>query len=112
MIEWLAALALTQVVEVPIWLRAGRSTISSLGKNFLCAFGASAMTHPVLWFAFPWHWGNYWAVLIAAESFAVVTESFWAKWWGLPYPWRVSLLANACSWVIGFLLQAIFQLKF
>ena len=101
MITWLIAFILTQVLEVPIWLWAGRKVISSRGKNWLCALGASSITHPIIWTVFPWSAGNYVVMLIAAETFVVVVEASWAKWWGIPHPWRISLLANVCSWGIG-----------
>lgn len=105
MTSWLAAFVLTQILEIPIWMWAGRNFFSSRGKIFFCAFGASAITHPILWFAFPWHTGNDFIVLIVGETFVVVTEALWAKWRGISNPWKISLLANGFSLAIGLLVQ-------
>ncbi len=109
MTSWLAAFVLTQVLEIPVWMWAGRKVFSSKGRNFLCAFGASAITHPVLWFAFPWGSGDYYLVLIVGETFVFVVEALWAKWWGLAHPWGISALANGFSLGIGLLVQQIFH---
>lgn len=44
-VRWIVAFAFTQAIEVPLYLRLLRC-------RFWVAFGASAITHPILWFLF------------------------------------------------------------
>lgn len=94
---WLRAFLFTQVVEVPIY-RFG------LRASLLRAFGASAITHPIVWIVHL-HWSASWPVRTAAvEVFAVVVEAIWfgvsvgAKR-GLVW----SLIANGVSFTLGML---------
>lgn len=115
------AFALTQLIEVPIYTR-------TLGVRRLPAFGASAITHPFVWFVAPLVWrslylllrrsfpwfslgevGYFWGYGVLAEGFAVAVEA--------AYFWRLfsvsvkralgfAILANATSSLIGLGLQA------
>lgn len=68
----------------------------------LIAFGASTITHPIVWFVFPrLITGSYWTMVAAAETFAVVVEALYARAFGLRYALAVSLLANAASALLG-----------
>lgn len=100
LVHWLAAFALTQLVEVPIYLRAQR--------RFSVAFGASAITHPVVWFVVPllWH-GSYAGMVIVAETFAVVTEALWLRRAEVPRAFTWSLVANGASVAVGFAVRAL-----
>ena len=94
---WLRAFLFTQVVEIPIY-RFGLRT------SFWRAFGASAITHPIVWVVHS-HWSASWAVrTTAVEIFAVVVE---AIWFGVTFgPKRGllwSLLANGVSFGLGLL---------
>lgn len=113
--NWPVAFLLTQVIELPFYLRAGRAW--SWKKRLAVGFGASAITHPFVWFVFPDL--TRWVVvelglsmsyrvpyLILAESFAVIVEALWFRRWGLRDPWLWSLLANGCSAGVGFLIHA------
>src|SRR5262249_35014609 len=58
LLEWIYAFLFTQAVEVPIYvfaLRGGPETPPqrALAKRVLIAFGASALTHPIVWFVIP-----------------------------------------------------------
>jgi hypothetical protein len=126
---WLDALALTQLVEAPlyVWLLRGaaaRARGLGGGAGWLAALGASAWTHPVVWFVFPpcvfgvWQqWlgaasddpkGYIW-MLTLAEAFAVAGEAaYWralTRLAGGAIPWREalrwSLLANGASVLVG-----------
>ena len=101
--RWLAAFALTQVFEVPLYLRAG--------AGWRTAFLASALTHPVVWFVFPRLLRaelGYWSMVAMAEIFAVGAEALWLHANGVrrALPW--SLLANATSFGCGLLIRAAF----
>lgn len=71
--RWLLAFAVTQAVEMPLyWL--------ALRVPWRVAFFASALTHPVVWFVFPWVWrgwllGTYGSMVLAAELFAWLGEA-------------------------------------
>jgi hypothetical protein len=94
-LAWLLAFAFTQAVEIPIYRRAG--------APLWVAFGASALTHPVVWFVFPraglpWLWMVLWA-----ELFAWLAEAAWLRWHGVRRPLWWSLLANGASLSLGLL---------
>ena len=104
---WLNAFVFTQVVEVPIYRYA-------MGGRTLTAFGASALTHPIVWFVFPrlpwWH-GSYLVMIAAAETFAVVVEAIYLWLFGLRGASRAflwSLAANSASCSLGLVSRAIF----
>ena len=113
--NWPTAFLLTQAIEMPFYLSAGRAW--PWKKRLLVAFGASALTHPFVWFVFPELTQSvlellglsmsykvpYW---MAAETFAVVAEALWFRRCGLRQPWLWSLLGNGCSAGVGFLIHA------
>jgi ABC-type Co2+ transport system permease subunit len=109
---WLGAFAFTQAVEVPIWAYALRER-RKLARGdepwpfWLCAvvgFGASAVTHPVVWFVIPQHaLGGYWAMVLQAEAFAVLVEAVYTGLCGLRWSLAWSLFANAASAGLGLL---------
>lgn len=97
--SWWAAYLLTQAVEVPIYLYAGRRMVA--GRRWLLAVGASTVTHPVVWFAFPWETSPWVLCFVLAESFAVIVEGGLGKRAGLARPWIWSVAANGASAAIG-----------
>jgi hypothetical protein len=101
--RWLAAFLFTQVVEVPIYGYALRG-------RALVAFGASALTHPIVWFVIPriWHGGGYFGLVAASEAFAIVVEALYMKKAGLAHPLRWSLAANLTSSSLGLLSRSLF----
>lgn len=113
MIPWATAFALTQLVEVPVWLRAQAEDERGWTQRLVIAFAASAITHPVVWWGFPelpHLWGCVASIrcwrqqVVLAESFAVVVEAGWMGWWGVRRAWAWSLGANALSLAVGLLL--------
>lgn len=104
--SWPGAFALTQMVEVPIYARAldGRWR-----RRLAVAFAASAVTHPIVWFVFPWLWpGTIWHRIAAAEAFAVAVEAAWLSAFGVGRSIWWALLANAASVAVGLASQALF----
>jgi ABC-type Co2+ transport system permease subunit len=109
---WLGAFAFTQAVEMPIWAYA-LAEHRKLGRGegrwpfWLCAlvgFGASAITHPVVWFVIPRYApGGYVAMVLQAEAFAVLVEAGYTGVLGLRRSLAWSLLANAASAGLGLL---------
>jgi hypothetical protein len=100
---WAVAFLFTQMVEVPIYA-------VSLRVRLLAAFGASAITHPVLWFAIfphlhlPYVWliviGECFAVLVEGAYFAFLLRRRRALLW--------SLVANAASFATGMVSRWLF----
>ena len=105
--DWLTAFVLTQIVEVPIlaaWLR-GRPWPRRLGL----AFGASAITHPILWFVLrpllASH--SFVAYVVIGESVATLLEAWYLQRLGVKDALLASVTSNAASWVTGRALLAI-----
>jgi len=113
--RFLLAFALTQLIEIPIYKR-------GLRVKAWVAFGASAMTHPVVWFVMPIVWRAIYLALVRgdrsfslgetgyflgygvlAEGFAVAAEAiyFWklGSSEGRAFGWAI--VANATSSLIG-----------
>ncbi len=99
MTAWLGAFAVTQLVEVPIYLRATRG-------RWVVAFCASLLTHPVVFFGFPRWFGEYWTGVAAAEAFAVGVEAAWLSGFGVRRSVWWALFANALSVAVGLGLRA------
>jgi hypothetical protein len=96
---WLRAFLLTQLVEIPIYRRA-------LGCGYLAAFGASAITHPLVWLGVVYRLGglSYLQLAILAELFAWLTEGAYFTFLlkkRRGFLW--ALVANAASVLVGWL---------
>jgi hypothetical protein len=102
--NWLTAFLFTQAIEIPLYLWAGRSVPA--GKRLAAAAGASALTHPLLWFCFPWDPGNYLRSLLTGECLVVLAETAVLLRMGFPRPLAVSALVNAASCGAGLLAGA------
>lgn len=71
------------------------------------AFGASAITHPFVWFVFPglfFGW-PYWLYFLTAESFVVILEAWYLKSFGVRRAFAWSLLTNGISAGFGLLMS-------
>jgi hypothetical protein len=102
---WITAFAITQAVELPVYLVAGRRL--DAGRRWLLALGASLVTHPLVWFAFPWQTAPWELCFLAGETFAVVAEGALGRLAGLRHPWLWSLAANASSVAVGMVIQEV-----
>ncbi len=137
--SFLLAFAVTQLVEVPIYLRALRDRRPSPpqgatdgtgakgpaeGKSTWIArasiaFGASAITHPIVWFVMPWAATALYRIALRAgapalgelgrtllygalaEGFAVLVEGLYLRGFGVKRAMIWSISANAASVVVG-----------
>ena len=106
--DWSGAFLLTQLIEVPIYLRAARSL--PMLKRAAYALGASTITHPIIWFCVPWETMPYATLVILAEGFAIGTEGLWGSYWRVPRPWLTSLVANATSLAVGLIIRWVYHL--
>ena len=119
---WLGAFFFTQMVEVPLWtLALRRDRTGSLYRGsrtperwpiWACiavGFGASAITHPFVWFVFPRYApGGYVAMVLQAEAFAVMVEAAYTELLGLRRSISWSLLINGSSALLGLLSRWLF----
>lgn len=119
-LDWLLAFVLTQAIEAPIYLRF--CVPRPVRGRLWVALGASAWTHPLLWFALPdvWAavrgplldtgWLETWeaegaAFLLVAETAIWLGEAVWLRAFGGQRPWRWALVGNGASFGVGLLLQ-------
>jgi len=102
LLSWALAFVVTQIVEVPIWMRAFRAPL-----RFVKAFGATAITHPLLWFVLTPRWrGEYWTMVLFGEALVVLVEAAYARFLGARAPLLFSLVANAASAAVGIAVYA------
>jgi hypothetical protein len=102
--SWLTAFAFTQLVEVPIYSVGMRCSL-------LAAFGASAITHPIVWFVIfnPAWAAPYPAKVVASELFAWLAEAaYFRLLTGNRRAIAWALLANATSFGAGMLSRFLF----
>ncbi len=100
---WLWAFAFTELVEVPIYA-------VGLRVRLWAAFGASAITHPIVWFVIfrflplPYLW-----LTAVAEAFAFAVETaYFALLFHRRRAWLWSAAANAASFGTGMLSRWLF----
>jgi hypothetical protein len=103
--DWLVAFAFTQAFEIPIYswvMRRQDVELSGLGR-LLVAFGASALTHPVVWFVLPRLQPSlgYWGYVAVAETFAVTVEAMYVARFGVQRALLWALAANVFSASLG-----------
>jgi hypothetical protein len=103
MTGWLAAFLFTELIEVPIY-------VARLRCSILRGFGASALTHPIIWFGFfhPRLPGGYYQHVVAAELFAWLAEAAYFGRFGWRRAILTSLLANGASLTIGLTARRLF----
>jgi hypothetical protein len=111
---WLSAFLFTQAVEVPLyvsWMRREEGPLRArpLWAQALLAWGASAITHPFVWFVFPeLPHAEHWQMVLPAEIFAVTVEAIYFHALGLRRTLAWSLVANGASLGIGLVCRSIF----
>ena len=105
--SWWTAFVLTQAIEIPIYLLGMRRSAIHPAWRLAAAFGASALTHPVVWFVFPELSLPYPAYFALAESFAVLAEWAYLRSFEIPRSGLLALVANATSATIGLVLHSL-----
>jgi hypothetical protein len=100
---WLQAFIFTQMVEVPIYA-------FGLQVRIPTAVGASAITHPIVWFViFRYLPLSHAWLMVVAELFAVVVEAgYFRLLFHRRRAWLWSLLANGASFGAGLLSRWLF----
>ena len=106
-LQWLVAFALTQVVEIGVYTNVPGGRERPLAERLAIAFGASGITHPIVWFVIaplysPLH-VSWWTIVAIAEAFAFGVEAVWLVLFGFRV--RTAILAsggaNGLSFTIG-----------
>lgn len=101
---WVQAFLITQALEVPVYLLGTRGSRLSWPLRVGVALGASALTHPAVWFVLPplleprLGWWGFFAV---AESFAVLAEWGYLRAFDVERPLGLSAAANGVSLTFG-----------
>lgn len=112
-VPWLSAFVVTQAVEMPIYLYALREpppTIERMPTAVALAFGASALTHPIVWFVIPKLIPSPWlTMVIVAELFAITAEAAWLRAFGLRRALAWAGVANATSVLVGIVSRHLFD---
>ena len=107
---WPIAFALTQLLEMPVYWFGTRASKLSVGKRLAAGFGASALTHPILWFVlYPTLIGliGYWPFFVVGEALVVIVEALYLGAFGVKRPWLVALAANTFSATVGLILTPL-----
>lgn len=123
---WRDAFLFTQLVEIPVYVLAMRHAQARGASErprrwalqIACAFGASAITHPLVWFVIPRLAASfadpmdaYYEYVVRAETFAVVVEALYFRSLHVVRLRRAlvwSLLANGLSAGAGFACRHFF----
>ena len=102
---WIMAFTLTQVIEITVGMLFWRDDKVSSPKKVAILFGASLITHPMVWFIFPqirdeggYSYGEY---LLMAESYAYGVEALYYYAFRVKRPILLSVLANSGSFLTG-----------
>lgn len=106
---WLGAFLFTQLVEVPIYAFA---LSGKMRVRLAIAFSASLITHPFVWFGFPYVGralaSGYWVTVGVAELFAITVEALLLHLLGLKRAWLWAIVANVTSASLGLLSRYAF----
>lgn len=108
--RWAAAFLVTQLVEGPIYAWVLRERFPKVPARVAAALGASAITHPMVWFVIPYAVSRpYLLYLAVAETFAVVVEAIYLQALGAKHPFAWSLCANASSVGVALVTRWLFD---
>lgn len=109
-LAWLKAFALTVALELAVAMPLLAEQESSRGRRAGLILFAQIASHPAVWFIFPqleWPWGR---VVVAAEGWAVLSETaFYGlvfRGLGVRRAFGVAALANGVSYGVGLLVRA------
>ena len=115
LLSWLRAFVLTQIVEMGIYVQASPPS-RPLRERLAIAFGASGITHPLVWFVIVDAMSlvvqtsddraGRWIGIAVAEAFAFLAEALWLGLFGVrpSHALGWSLAANGVSFLIGLFL--------
>ena len=101
-VTWLKLFILAQLIELPIYYKLIEAHNV---KKLLLGFGASAITHPLLWFMMPWDSAPFLLLLVIGEAAVFIVEGIFLKSFGIKNPFYISTLANSASMITGVLID-------
>jgi hypothetical protein len=102
-LRWFFAFVLTQSVEIPIYRR-------MLKQGVWASFGASAMTHPLVWLFLSSHlWHASWPLQVAVVELLVwfAEAAYFRFAIGARRSLSCTFVANASSFTAGLVAQAL-----
>ncbi|UJR82105.1 hypothetical protein [Sandaracinus amylolyticus] len=105
-LRWLAAFALTQCVEMGVYVQA-HDAPRPLRERVAIAFACSGITHPLVWFVLLEVLGElgvraYWGQVAITEGIVVLVEAAFLACFGVRRALLWALAANALSVLFGF----------
>ncbi len=110
-LRWLWAFVFTELVETGIYVHALPSR--PLRERLAIGLGASAITHPIVWYVIPDVTQSlgltWWPTVAIAEVFAVLIETGWLASFGVRRAFFWSLAANMTSFSLGLFGYAILR---
>lgn len=110
-LRWLSAFVFTELVETGIYVQALGTR--PLRERLAIGLGASAITHPLVWYVIPDVTHSFaiawWPTVGIAETFAVVIEAIWLWAFGVKRAFWWSLAANGTSFTLGLFGYAILR---
>jgi hypothetical protein len=103
---WLVAFVFTQLVEIPIY-------VTALQVSVVAAFGASAITHPLLCFVYLphahlLHVTYAWQLVVGETIVYLVETAYFAVLFRRRRAWLWSAVANVASFATGMLSRQLF----
>ena len=106
--NWITAFTITQVLEISVGNIFWKDTNVSRAKKILILFGASLITHPMVWFVFSDIRNDggfsYYEYLFMAESYAYGIEAWYYYILKVKRPVLLSIITNTCSFCAGLLI--------
>jgi len=109
---WFRSFAFTLVVELPIFFVVSRGLVPAW-KALLAGAAGTCLTHPLLWFVWPFVVRDYAAYVASGELIVAVVESFVFHALARPVPLAravaASFIANAASYGAGLLLSPFLE---
>lgn len=102
-VRWLLAFVFTEVVETGVYVQALGDR--PLKERLAIGLGASAITHPVLWFVVTEVMQSlgltWWPTVAVGEAWVVAVEATWLWAFGVRRALLWSLAANFTSFALG-----------
>ena len=108
LLRWLVAFALSLAIEVPLYVLLGRHQARAARVGLAGALG-TCITHPLLWFAWPYAMENHLVRTLTGEVLVCIIEAAVLHGICRTIPPRqalgIALIANAASYGTGILLR-------
>ena len=97
---WLNAFLLTLLIEIPIYFSCIRGKV---WERLLLSYAPTGLTHPPLWFLFPWGQYDYLFLYVSSELLVLLVEGSYLKLMKVDKPFKLAFTANIFSALVVFL---------